>query len=215
MTQYIPKINRHAKSKMVREKVWIPDYFEKVIIPQMGSYYDNYEVNFEAKPVVCCPIHAEKTPSFRFYEESNSFYCFGCSRGGNVITLHRYFVESLTGEQPDYDETTELLYNIFIDETEDADEFLNYSSSENKVEDIKIGEDGGAILSKESELADYEMFIVELEGSISADEYIPISRKKEMYTIIDTTTNLLFTKHIGAKEAKQYIKDNIDNILRH
>lgn len=30
-----------------------------------------------------CPFHSEKTPSFKVYP--NSFYCFGCGAGGDVI----------------------------------------------------------------------------------------------------------------------------------
>ena len=35
----------------------------------------------------CCPFHAEKTPSFFIYENTQSFYCFGCGVGGDVITF--------------------------------------------------------------------------------------------------------------------------------
>ena len=34
-----------------------------------------------------CPLHNEKHPSFFFYLKSNSFYCYGCGVGGNVINL--------------------------------------------------------------------------------------------------------------------------------
>ena len=34
-----------------------------------------------------CPFHNEKTPSFNIYPENGSFYCFGCSAGGDVISF--------------------------------------------------------------------------------------------------------------------------------
>jgi hypothetical protein len=38
-----------------------------------------------------CPLpdHEDKTPSFTVYPETNSWYCFGCLRGGDVVELYR------------------------------------------------------------------------------------------------------------------------------
>ncbi len=50
-----------------------------------------------------CPFHNEKTPSFTVYPDTRSFYCFGCSAGGEVITFIRR-IENL-----DYIEAVKLL----------------------------------------------------------------------------------------------------------
>lgn len=50
-----------------------------------------------------CPFHSEKTPSFYIYTDSNSFYCFGCQKGGDVIT----FIEQV--ENLDFMEAVKFL----------------------------------------------------------------------------------------------------------
>ena len=50
-----------------------------------------------------CPFHNEKTPSFTVYPASNSYYCFGCGSGGDVITFVR------NAENLDYIEAVKYL----------------------------------------------------------------------------------------------------------
>ncbi len=50
-----------------------------------------------------CPFHGEKTPSFTVYPSTNSYYCFGCGSGGDVITFIR------NAENLDYTEAVKLL----------------------------------------------------------------------------------------------------------
>lgn len=33
----------------------------------------------------CCPFHKERTPSLNIFDETNSFYCFGCGQSGDEI----------------------------------------------------------------------------------------------------------------------------------
>lgn len=40
-----------------------------------------------------CPFHDDSSPSFAVYPDTNSFYCFGCAKGGDVIT----FVQEMDG----------------------------------------------------------------------------------------------------------------------
>lgn len=53
--------------------------------------------------VALCPFHSEKTPSFHIYTDTQSFYCFGCGAGGDVITFTKR-IENL-----DYIEAVKLL----------------------------------------------------------------------------------------------------------
>jgi DNA primase len=45
-----------------------------------------------------CPVHRERTPSFFVYPQEQTWYCFGCKRGGDVISLVRE-VEGLSFSQ--------------------------------------------------------------------------------------------------------------------
>src|SRR5919108_2434460 len=50
-----------------------------------------------------CPFHDEKTPSFSVNPQDKLFYCFGCSKGGDLITFVR------ETEQLDFAEAIEWL----------------------------------------------------------------------------------------------------------
>ena len=55
-------------------------------IDRVVSFY-GYEPNRQG--FVSCPFHSERTASFKIYSKSNSFYCFGCGAGGDVIDFVR------------------------------------------------------------------------------------------------------------------------------
>jgi DNA primase len=47
-----------------------------------------------------CPFHEDKGPSFTVYEKTQSFHCFGCGIGGNVVSFvmkkqNRDFIEAI------------------------------------------------------------------------------------------------------------------------
>ena len=48
-----------------------------------------------AELVTLCPMHREKTPSLKVYPQEQTWYCYGCHRGGNIISW-LMLVEHLT-----------------------------------------------------------------------------------------------------------------------
>lgn len=67
----------------------------------MGSYV---QLVRRGRNYVCsCPFHSEKTPSCTIFTDTQSFYCFGCGAGGDVIT----FIMKI--ENLDFSEAVKLL----------------------------------------------------------------------------------------------------------
>ncbi len=67
----------------------------------MGAYVN---IIRRGRNFVCsCPFHSEKTPSCTIFTDTQSFYCFGCGAGGDVITF------TMKVENLDFTEAVKLL----------------------------------------------------------------------------------------------------------
>ncbi len=84
-------------SKETIEQVLLRNDAETVI----GGYVSLKRAGSNLKGL--CPFHSEKTPSFTVYPADNSFYCFGCGAGGDVINFIR------KKENLDYPDAVEFL----------------------------------------------------------------------------------------------------------
>lgn len=83
-----------------------------------------------------CPFHNEKTPSFVVYPENQSFYCFGCGAGGDVINFMKRiqnvdYVEAVKAlaaragmPLPDEDDTTGRLRSRVLAVNKDTARFF-------------------------------------------------------------------------------------------
>lgn len=185
----------------VKEKVSIPMYFYSIVVPQLGNYYDNYPVNFDNKAYVCCPLHDEDTPSMRYYEETNSFYCFGCSRGGDVIQLHRYFTEKINGTMPTRDEAINFLYQYFIKGRE-TETFIQKPVASNEK------------LNSDSDIVKLNMYRFNLEQSITFDNHINMELKQKFWGLLDNIDVLLSKNMIKATEAETYLKQQVRELIK-
>ena len=53
------------------------------VTPRMAA--ERYGLPIQQSGMVCCPFHADRTPSMKLNEDY--FYCFGCGATGDVIDL--------------------------------------------------------------------------------------------------------------------------------
>ena len=70
--------------------VFGPEFIEELvskvdILSLVGKYTS--VIHSGSNYMAICPFHKEKTPSMCIYTLTNSFYCFGCHCGGNVISF--------------------------------------------------------------------------------------------------------------------------------
>ena len=196
-------LNRYEIRKMKAEvisKVSIPMYFKDIIEPQLPGYYDTYPINFDADPRVCCPLHDEDTPSFRFYEETHSFYCFGCQKGGRDVTvLHRLFAERLNGRAVDEAEAVSYLYNYFI-------RGKNVGYLDNIQTEV---EDESTKKAKAIDSMRFSAYENQFEKTITSDSSIDLELKKKMWHTADAVDALVSLGMIDAKDAKEYLEAEI------
>lgn len=192
--------SQHMKSEVL-SRVTIPMYFYNIIVPQLGNYYDVYPVDFENKPVVCCPLHDEDTPSCRYYPDTESFYCFGCAKGGNVIYLHKYFASRMNGTEVSLDESIAFLYNYFV-KGKETETFVK----EQTVTKEKLNSD--------YDIVKFNLYRVNLEQSITVDNNLDDNIKRELWKDLDNIDCLLSLDMIKADEAESYLKKRVRELIK-
>ncbi|MFP6582449.1 MAG: CHC2 zinc finger domain-containing protein, partial [Candidatus Hydrogenedentota bacterium] len=56
------------------------------IVDVIGGYVE-LKPSGHGRLKALCPFHQEKTPSFTVSRDNQSFFCFGCEKGGDVFTF--------------------------------------------------------------------------------------------------------------------------------
>jgi len=96
----LERIDKHLWRDEYQENYWITDLkkidIHDVPITQVIWRYMNLPKSLNRN--IKCPLHKDKTPSFRIYKHSNSFYCFWCQRWGNAINFISYIENCSTKE---------------------------------------------------------------------------------------------------------------------
>lgn len=189
----------------VLAKVSIPDYIMEIVVPNMSEYYDgDYPVDFNVSKYMKCCLHDEDTPSFRYYEETNTYYCFGCGAGGlgpngTVIGLHMNFVKRLSNREISFNDAVTFLYKYFIEDRE--------------TENIVISNNDNKPLQSESEKIQYNMYKTKREKSVTADRTISIDKKIQFWDKCDLMDRLISVGAISTVDARAAIDDEVKQLF--
>lgn len=187
--------------RAVLKNVTIPMYFYRIIVPQLDGYYDVYPVNFDRDPRACCPLHDEDTPSFRYYEDTESFYCFGCGVGGNIINLHMAYASRMSGNKITKDEAINFLYNYFIRGQETTTQFVEKSDQVNEK------------LNSDKDIIKLNIYRVNLEKSIMADAKLKSDVKIKLYEALDNVDLLISMDKVDTRSAEKYLKEKVKELI--
>lgn len=199
-------MTRDEKVALIKKAVTMQMYFDKLVIPAMPDYYSSVTVDFEADRRTLCPLHDENTPSFRWYPEDNSYYCYGCGKGGDVIYLHTMFMEILTGKKPLFSDAVDEMYKFFI---EGREQEVNKRLKENS--DSLFEEEP---LSTNVELVRYGRKVQEIEDREIRNRKLSLSDLTELYSLIDKYNMLVSLNKMNATEAGIKITETYDRLLR-
>lgn len=90
LKETLHSFNNHLYSKLPGKKKYEKNYekvdINEIPIDKVVSMYTKLPSNYWRRNIKC-PLHKEKTASFKIYKSTNSFYCFGCQRGWNAINF--------------------------------------------------------------------------------------------------------------------------------
>jgi hypothetical protein len=94
----------------------------------MMTVFKSYGINFDGYSggkvlKICCPLpnHNDRSPSFFYYTETNSFNCFGCKKGGKAVQLVS-IMEGISYEQS----ARKIVDNYYIDNTVELNSNKDY-----------------------------------------------------------------------------------------
>ena len=175
------------------KKIPIIRYFDKVILPAKGDYYQHFDL--ENEHTCNCPLHDENTASFRWFPDTNTFFCYGCGAGGDNIKLHTDFIHKQSGVWVSFEKAIEDLKKIGNGQE------ITDNSKISRLNEIK---------STTAELLLWSKELSRVESLLATKD---ISERMEIYCFIDTACMLIDKKLKNASVAKEELKNLVKERL--
>lgn len=115
---------------MFVNETFLQELKSKIIIEDIVSNYVSLKKR-GSNAIGICPFHNEKTPSFTVYNDTQSFYCYGCATGGDAIT----FVQKI--ENIDFIDAVRLLTQyVGVNMPDDVADDNNWGQKKRRILEI-------------------------------------------------------------------------------
>jgi len=162
----------------IARRVLIPEYFS-------DNIDSSGEINY--KNLITCPLHGDSNPSFKYFKDTNSFYCFGCQKGGSVVELHYYYVKkddpSYTKERAIKDLIKMYELDIHIDRFSTKKDNINKNIMLKEKNRVKVDSMPKVYLIKESEKK------LKMLKNKDIDKYIQKANELDLIYMFDVDLN--------------------------
>lgn len=155
--------------EILNNKISIKEYLIKAELFDEKDLY---------RTLIPCPIHDEEKPSMKIFEDTNSFFCFGCEKGGNVVDLH-YFIRDREEHKYSLAKAAIELSRMFRVKIPNVYKALNKLKTREKVDKKEVGITRNKILTD----IEKELKNIKLRGNI--EEYIKACNYVDEIGIID------------------------------
>lgn len=189
--------------QQVKDEVLIPDYVTDVIVPEMPWYFNDYIVDLDLKPVIKCPLHGEDTPSFRYYAETNTYYCWGCGSGGDVIQLHKEFMLKVKDVKISFNESVGYLYENFL--SGNTNKGVKKILPKKKAEEIAV--DNQKVLM-------FKHVYLDTERKLQKTRELGLEEKKIVYEAIDNASRLVEMALLSPQDGINYIRNTLQQVIQ-
>lgn len=93
------KLNITERKDKTKPIIFVKDNLTKNLDKRLSIVGIANSFGIKVKKNKCiCPFHKDTDPSLVFYEKTNSFFCFGCRTGGDVVEFYRRLKEVTNGK---------------------------------------------------------------------------------------------------------------------